>query len=74
MNKNTLFIAYSALSEEFRWTVKIIIRQIKSRRMSWARQVACMGQGRNVYRVLVGKPEGKSHFEDQGVDGRMRSK
>jgi hypothetical protein len=36
-----------------------IIRQIKSRRMRWAGHVACMGEGRNVYRVLVGKPEGK---------------
>jgi hypothetical protein len=26
-----------------------------------------------VYRVLVGKPEGKNHLEDQGVDGRMES-
>jgi hypothetical protein len=36
--------------------------------------MACMGEGRNVYRVLVGKPEGKNHLEDQGVDGRMGSK
>jgi hypothetical protein len=36
-----------------------IIRQIKSRRMCWAGHVARMGEGRNVYRVLVGKPEGK---------------
>jgi hypothetical protein len=36
-----------------------IIRQIKSRRMRWAGQVARMGEGRKVYRVLVGKPEGK---------------
>jgi hypothetical protein len=36
-----------------------IIRQIKSRRMRWVGHVACMGEGRNVYRVLVGKPEGK---------------
>jgi hypothetical protein len=35
------------------------IRQIKSRRMRWAGHVACMREGRNVYRVLVGKPEGK---------------
>jgi hypothetical protein len=34
-------------------------RQIKSRRMRWAEHVARMGEGRNVYRVLVGKPEGK---------------
>jgi hypothetical protein len=36
-----------------------IIRQIKSRRMRWARHMARMGEGRNVYRVLVGKPEGR---------------
>jgi hypothetical protein len=36
-----------------------IIRQIKSRRMRWAEHVARMGEGRNVYRVLVGKPQGK---------------
>jgi hypothetical protein len=36
-----------------------IIRQIESRRMRWAGHVARMGEGRNVYRVLVGKPEGK---------------
>jgi hypothetical protein len=36
-----------------------IIRQIKSRRMRWAGHVAHMGEKRNVYRVLMGKPEGK---------------
>jgi hypothetical protein len=36
-----------------------IIRQVKSRRMRWARRVACMGEERKVYKVLVGKPEGK---------------
>jgi hypothetical protein len=36
-----------------------IIRQIKSRRTRWAGHVARMGEGRNLYRVLVGKPEGK---------------
>jgi hypothetical protein len=36
-----------------------IIRQIKSRRMRWAGHVARMGEGRNVYRVSVGNPEGK---------------
>jgi hypothetical protein len=50
------------------------IRRIKSRRMRWAGHVARMGEGRNVYRVLMGKPEGKNHLEDQGVDGRMGSK
>jgi hypothetical protein len=36
-----------------------IIRQIKSRIMRWAGYVARMGEGRNVNRVLMGKPEGK---------------
>jgi hypothetical protein len=36
-----------------------IIRMIKSRRMKWAGHVARMGEMRNAYRILVGKPEGK---------------
>jgi hypothetical protein len=36
-----------------------IIRIIKSRRMRWVAHVARMGEERNVYRLLVGKPEGK---------------
>jgi hypothetical protein len=51
-----------------------IIKQFKSRRMRWAWHVAPLGGDKNVYRVLVGKPEGKNHLKDQGVDGRMGSK
>jgi hypothetical protein len=36
-----------------------IIRQIKVRRMRWVEHVACMGEGRKLYKVLVGNPEGK---------------
>jgi hypothetical protein len=36
-----------------------IIRIIKSRRMRWVGLVARMGEKRNAYRLLVGKPEGK---------------
>jgi hypothetical protein len=36
-----------------------IVRVIKSRRMRWAGHVARMGDGRGVYRILVGRPEGK---------------
>jgi hypothetical protein len=36
-----------------------IIRIVKSRRMRWAGHVARMGEKRNVYRLLVGKTEGK---------------
>jgi hypothetical protein len=36
-----------------------IVRVIKSRRLRWAGHLAGMGEGRGVYRVLVGRPEGK---------------
>jgi hypothetical protein len=36
-----------------------IIRIIKSRRMRWVAHVERMGAKRDVYRLLVGKPEGK---------------
>ena len=36
-----------------------IVRVIKSRRMRWAGHVARMGEERGVYRVLVGKLEGR---------------
>jgi hypothetical protein len=36
-----------------------IIRMIMSRKMRWEGHVARMGEIRNAYRILVGKPEGK---------------
>jgi len=36
-----------------------IVRVIKSRRMRWARHVERMGEERGVYRVFLGKPEGR---------------
>jgi hypothetical protein len=36
-----------------------IIRQVKSRRMIFSGHVACMVKERKLYKVLVGKPEGK---------------
>jgi hypothetical protein len=62
----------------------IIVRVIKLRRMRWVGHVARMEEGRGVYRVLVGRPEGKrllgrprSRWEDNikmdlteiGIDG-----
>jgi hypothetical protein len=41
----------------------VIIMQIILRRMRWAGHVASMGEGRNVFRVWVGKPEGKRPLE-----------
>ena len=48
-----------------------IVRAIKSRRMRWAGHVARVEKGRDVHKVLVGKPEGKNHWGDQDVDGRI---
>jgi hypothetical protein len=48
-----------------------IVRVIKARRLRWAEHVARMGEGRGVYRLLVGRPEGKIHWEDLGVGGRI---
>jgi hypothetical protein len=50
LHNEELFDLYSSPS---------IIRIIKSRRMRWAGHVARMGEKRNVYRLLVGKPDGK---------------
>ena len=41
------------------YSLPSIVRVVKSRRVTWAGHVACVGEGRGVYRVLIGKPEGK---------------
>jgi hypothetical protein len=48
-------------NEELRdfYSSPCIIRIIKSRWMRWAGHIARMGEKRNVYRLLVGNPEGK---------------
>jgi hypothetical protein len=40
-----------------------VIRQFKSRRIKLEGDVACVGEWRNLYSVLVGKPEGKRPLE-----------
>ena len=52
-------------NEELRdlYSLPNIVRVVKSRRMRWAGHVTCMGEGSSVYRVLVGKPEGKRPLE-----------
>ena len=44
-----------------------IVRVIKSGIMSWAEHVACMGDGRGVYRILVGNLRER----DPGIDWRI---
>jgi hypothetical protein len=40
-------------------------------RMRWAGHVSHMGEKRDAYRILVGRPEGRHHLGDPGVDGRI---
>jgi hypothetical protein len=40
-------------------------------RLRWAGHVAPKGERRGAYRALVGKPEGRNHLEEEGVDGRI---
>jgi len=46
-----------------------IVRVIKSRRKRWAGHVARMGEERRVYRVFLGKPEGRRPLGRLAVDG-----
>jgi hypothetical protein len=50
-------------NEEFRnlYSSPNIIRIIKSGSMRWTGNVARIGETRNAYRILVGKPEGNRH-------------
>jgi hypothetical protein len=50
-----------------------IIRQIKSRRMSWAGHVACMGEEGNCKRCWWETQNERHYLEDQGIDGRKGS-
>jgi len=43
-----------------------ITRVVKSRTIRWVGNVACVGK-KNVYSVLVGKPEERRHLEDLSV-------
>ena len=56
-HKRNIFIKYSF--EVDLYSLPKILWVVKSRRMRWAGNVALMGEGRGVRRVLVGKPEGK---------------
>jgi hypothetical protein len=41
------------------YTSPNIVKMIRSRKIKWSGHVARMGEIRNAYRILVGKPEGK---------------
>jgi hypothetical protein len=55
-----------------------ITRQIISRRVRWVRHVVCIGDERQLYKVLLGKPEGKrllrrlGHRWDDGIKMNLR--
>jgi hypothetical protein len=51
-----------AVNGHITWSFITYKRVTKSRRMRWAGHVARMGEIRNAYKMLVGKPEGKRPF------------
>jgi hypothetical protein len=51
-----------------------IVTVIKSRRLRWAGHVACMGEGRGVYRFWLGGPKARYHWEYLGIGGRIISR
>ena len=48
-----------------------IVQVIKSRRMRRLGHVMCMGDGRGIYRVLVGNLRERDHLEGPGADGSI---
>jgi hypothetical protein len=57
LNKGKHYVLYSSPN---------IFRVIKSRRMIWTEHVACMGNRRGAYSVLVGSSEGWRPLEKPG--------
>jgi hypothetical protein len=47
------------------------VRVIKSRRMRWAGNVACMGRGEVFTGFWLGGPKARDHWEDLGICGRI---
>jgi hypothetical protein len=50
---------------------RILFRVIKSRMLRWAGHAARMGEGRGIYKVFVGRPEGKRPLGRHRVGGRI---
>jgi hypothetical protein len=45
------------------YSTQSIIRVMKQKRMGWAGHVACMGENRDAFRVLLGKPDSKTSLQ-----------
>jgi hypothetical protein len=54
-----IFICILLVYSVSEYSLPNIVWVVKSRRMRWAGHVARMGEERGVFRVLVGKTEGK---------------
>jgi hypothetical protein len=61
----------ASLNNEKLYCSPNILWVIKLRRMRWVGHVVWMGEGRGVYRVLVGKPEGKRSLGRPRHRGRI---
>ena len=48
---------------------KICMLTTRDMKMRWAENVSCTWEKGNTYWGFLGKPEGRTHLEDLGVDG-----
>jgi len=64
--RQTHLVQFTVQSEAPR---QILTRLIFNVSILWAGHVAPMGEERGVYRVFLGKPEGRNHWGDLSVDG-----
>lgn len=48
-------------------------RIIQIKKMRWKRHAVLLVEVRNAYKIVVGKAEGKEHFQNLGIDGRTVS-
>jgi hypothetical protein len=51
--------------------INMNFKKVQGNFLRWAGHVSRMGEGRGVYRVLVGKPEGKRPLGRPRLDGRI---
>jgi hypothetical protein len=57
--QNQCFRNHSSIEKKESSDIQLLMPVLKSRRMRWAGHIARMGEKRNAYRILVGKPEEK---------------
>jgi hypothetical protein len=53
------------------YCLSVLIRKIKSWRITWMKHVVHIGEKRNAFHMFMGKPEGRNYLEDLCMEGRI---